>query len=393
MMADHIAFVSSSEDCKIFGRLYSDAALARVPLGRRQEIAGRLPHKTGLWVDAAIDSLHHWQVRGENKYNDHVKQFTAHEKIGDPEFQRSADKEKELVKNFVNSVMDDCVKLGAPDWLSIPQLPVVSDPSRNRINRLLAHFAGEWRAKGKFNGKLILPIIFTNQNQVKGKTQRNKTLSLAGKCYDDAGADGAWVADSSLNDQDGSGPLVKRLHGLIDFHKELNGVLPSHAITIAGPYWGVNLILWARGLVRHPAIGLGKTYQYHVPGVRFFRGNEHIALPPLRRWATVGQPLHAWIGKVVPSLPREDRAYAELESIQRNYSRIMMDPRSQVAEFYKEWLKELALIPSSGRALGLFHHFSSAYVLGKTLAEPLPSAEKTARAPGRVAEQLMLSCL
>jgi hypothetical protein len=70
-----------------------------------------------------------------------------------------------------------------------------------------------------------------------------------------------------------------------------------------------------------------------------------------------------------------------------------MDPRSQVAGFYREWLKELAVIPTSGRALALFQHFSSAYVIGKMMVEPLPPTEKTARAPGRVAEQLMLSCL
>lgn len=390
-MADHIAFVSSAEDCKIFGKLYSDSLLARVQLGRLPKLAGLLPQKAGLWVDAAIDGLHNWKVGEENNYNEPVKQFTAHEKIADPGFQRTPD--RQVVKSFVDSVMEACLKDGAPEWLSVPQLPVVSDSRRNKINCYLAHFAGEWRAKRKFNGKFILPIIFTKQDQVKGKTQRNKTLSLAGKCYADAGADGAWVADSSLNDQDGSGPLVKRIHGLIDFHKELNVVLPSHAITIAGPYWGVNLILWARGLVKNPAIGMGKTYQYHVPGNRFFKGNDHIALPPLRRWATVGQAIYAWLGKVIPSLSHQDKAYAELVSIQRNYSRIIMDPRSQVAEFYRDWLKELALVPTSGRAFALFQHFSSAYVLGKTLAEPLPSTEKTAWPPGRVAEQLMLSCL
>lgn len=391
MVTDQIPFVSSSGDCDTLQRYYPDSIMARVPLEKWPRLVSIFPLKVGLWIDAAIDSLHNWEVDGENKYNQHVKQFESHEKIADPEFQRKPD--KDVVRSFVDSVMDVCVVDRTPHWLSIPQLPVVNDSSRNKINRYLAQFAGEWRGRRKFHGKLVLPVIFTKQNQVTGKTQRRDPLSLAKKCYDDAGADGIWVVDSSLKDQEGSGSLVKRFHGLIDFHQELNHALPPEAITIAGPYWGMNLILWARGLVRHPAIGLGKTYQYHLPGIPFHRGKDHIALPPLRRWVTTSQQLQIWLAKVLPKVPRGDKAYGEIEAIHRNYARIKMDPTSQVAEFYRKWLDELASVPSSTRSLALFQQFSSAYVLGKTLAEPLPKTEGTAWPPGRVAEQFMLSCL
>ena len=389
MVTDQIPFVSSQKDCGVLQRHYPDSVVARVPLERWSRIASIFPSKIGLWVDPGVDGLHNWEINGDNRYNEGVKQFQSHDKIGNPEFQKKPD--KDVVRGFIDSVMDACMVNRTPAWITIPQLPVVNDSGRNKINRCLAQFAGEWRMRRKFNGKLLLPIIFTKQNQVKGRTVRKDPLSLARKCYDDAGADGVWVADSSLNDQEGSGSLVKRFHGLIDFHSELNRLLPSQAITIAGPYWGINLILWTRGLVRHPAIGLGRTYRYHLPGIRFLPGNDHIALPPLRRWATTSQQLQAWLAKVVPKVPHGDKAYGELNAIQHNYNAIIVNPRNQVAEFYRKWLDVLASIPSSGRTFALFQQFSSAYVLGKALAEPLPKTEKTAWPPGRVAEQFMLS--
>jgi hypothetical protein len=391
MLMDQIPFVSSVGDCDILKRYYADSVIARVPLERWARIVTAFPAKIRLWTDAGIDSLHNWDLDGENKYNQHVKQFGSHEKIADPEFQRKPD--NDIVKSFVDSVMNACMVNPTPHWLSIPQLPVVSDASRNKINRCLAQFAGEWRNQRKFGGKLILPIIFTKPNQLKGKTQRKDPLALTKKCYEDSGADGVWVADSSLKDQEGSGSLVKRFQGLIDFHQDLNRLLPQEAITVAGPFWGMNLILWARGIIRHPAISLGRTYQYHLPGVPFHRGKEHIALPPLRRWATVSQQLHTWLARVLPKVPHGDKAYGELDTILRNFARIRMDPTSQVAEFYRRWLDELASVPSSTRPLALYQQFSSAYVLGKSLAEPLPRTEGSAWPPGRVAEQFMLSCL
>jgi hypothetical protein len=47
-----------------------------------------------------------------------------------------------------------------------------------------------------------------------------------------------------------------RFPALIKFHQEINASLPREAVSVAGPYWGLNLVLWAKGIVKHPAIGI-----------------------------------------------------------------------------------------------------------------------------------------
>jgi len=35
--------------------------------------------------------------------------------------------------------------------------------------------------------------------------------------------------------------------------------MPTEAISVGGPYWGLNLVLWPR-MIKHPAIGLGNNF-------------------------------------------------------------------------------------------------------------------------------------
>jgi hypothetical protein len=103
--------------------------------------------------------------------------------------------------------------------------------------------------------------------------------------------------------------------------------------------------------------------------------------------------LKHWLSKSLLVLPSGDPAHSQFQYMYRNFERLQsQDARSQIAKFYKEWFDRVASIPSSGRALALYQEFSSAYVLGKGLPD-LPSVEKTARRPERVAQQLMLTCL
>jgi len=403
MSADHIPFVFNVKDCEILRKSYSDSMMIRVSLETRDQIANRLPSTVKLWLDGAVDGIRNWdpeKVRSKIKneentrlkpYHDYITHFPGCEKIRDAAFQARPD--KGVVEEFVRKVMDKCREGSRkPDWLSVPQLPIEKDMTRNKINRSLAEAAGKWRAEKRFTGKMILPVILTHQDQVHLRKGRKGPLSEVGHCYKLARADGVWVTETSLNDKEGSKPLsTKRFPGLIQFHQELNELLPD-AITVAGPYWAMNLVLWARGLVRYPAISLGTAYRYYIPGVTHPGGNDHAAIPPLRRWAIVSRELGAWLARAVKSLPRQESAYTVFEGLSRRFQVTGFDWRTQVAEFYKDWLDELASVPSSGRALALYQQFSSAYVLGKSLPE-LPKEEGTARKPERVAQQLMLSCL
>jgi hypothetical protein len=415
-MADHIPFVFGADDCKLLKNLYADSAVIRLSLQTHGRILDELPTGPSLWIDAGADGLHSWrpqritkkgrETRRYEAYDEYIKQFPGHDQVANNDFQSKP--RNDVVKGFVESVLNKCCALSPkPAWVSVPQLPMVSDASRNKINRALAQNAAEWKRATKHNVKLILPVIFTHSRQVSLKTLRKG--ELAKECYELAGAQGVWMVDSTLNDQDGSGSLDNRFQGLIRFHQELAEALPSDAIKIAGPYWGMNLILWARGLIHYPSIGLGGAYKYYIPGLTPTAGVGRIALSPLRRLAIASPGLSGWLGQALTKIIKGEPAYMEfgelsrslpriikeLEELSRSLPRIQLAPlgsKTQAARFYKSWFDGLASVPVSGRALALFQDLSKAFVLGRSLPS-LPAAEGTARRPERVAQQLMLNCL
>jgi hypothetical protein len=402
MIADHIPFIFSQADCRMLKTLYRDSVIARISLQTKDKTVCQIPQGIGLWVDGAVDGLHGWKPQRTTKegkltkryeaYDEYIKTFPGHDRIGDAEFQRKP--QNDVVKQFVEAILDLCRDLSPePIWLSVPQLPMVSNASRNKINRLLAQSAAEWKRVRKYTGKLILPVIFTHSKQVNLRTLKKCELVL--ECFKHADAQGVWVVDSTMDDQEGSGSLEARFQGLIKFHQELSGLLPSDAIRIGGPYWGMNLILWSRGLIHNPAIGLGSAYRYRIPGPAPSPGKYRVALSPLRRQALASEKLDAWVAKALTTIPSGDAAHAELEDLSRNLRRLRLlpdAPKVQVAKFYKDWFNSLSSLPQNGRALALFQDLSKAFVLGRSL-QPLPADEKTARRPERVAQQLMLNCL
>jgi hypothetical protein len=218
---------------------------------------------------------------------------------------------------------------------------------------------------------------------------------LAKQCYEASGASGIWAVDSSLSDQEGSGTFDKvRFPAIIKLHEELNALLPNNKIAIAGPYWGLNLVLWARGLITNPAVGLGNTYQYHLPGGLVMKqGKTRVALPPLRRWAVASSQLKSWLQQSIAKLSPGDSARTALEDLEMNFSKLQIQGREQIAGFYRDWLNELETVPQQGRALALYQQLSSAFVLGRGLPELPKKDEQAARRPERVAKQLMLVCL
>jgi hypothetical protein len=240
--------------------------------------------------------------------------------------------------------------------------------------------------------QLILPAIFTHPAQYSKKTARNPKVAQVRQCFEAANAKGVWVVDSNLTDQDGAGTLDARLRALIDFHQELAATLPGNPNIVAGPYWGLNLVLWARGIVRYPAVTLGNRYRYHLSGGRAQKANIRIALDPIKRLVVAKPEIAEWLAESQNKIPTSDPAHTEFLALSEKFKSLWQgDNRDQICRVYRKWLDTIAATPMPGRALTLYQQLSSAYVLGRTLGE-LPE-EGLSRRPERVAQQLMLLCL
>jgi len=231
---------------------------------------------------------------------------------------------------------------------------------------------------------------FTHQKQLNGKTERNPKVKLAAKYYEESRADGFWVVDNSLVDDSGSKTLRNsRFPGIVNCHIELNEQISSR-IRIAGPYWGLNLVLWARGLVDYPAIGIGSSYQYFLGGGFPNQLAACLAIPPLRRRVGVAR-LGSWLEETLKIIGPTHPAAPDLVQIRKQLALLTAASREQVAKFYKTWFDLVAAAPLPGRSLALFQDLSAAYALGRSLPEF--EDEDTARRPESIAEPLMLNCL
>jgi hypothetical protein len=390
-MAEYIPFITSDDTNSLFDKYYNDADIVRVPLDRAVKLLQGKSYSSNVWIDPCVDGMDDLESRRSQPWFDFMRSFDNFEKIGAATYY--AKPVASEVYSFVKAVMDKCAAY-KPAWISIPQIPLAEKSERNKINRALAAATGEWKRIGKFSGRLILPLVFTNQNQLNMKTARNMKVAEAERCYREAQADGFWVVDSSLTDDSGSRTLRDtRFPGLVRLHEELNECI-SAKIRIAGPYWGFNLVLWARGLVDYPAIGIGTGYQYFLAGGHGRLPSVKLALPSLRRRAKVGPRLKIWLDAAISKLSSSHPAYSEFNEIKKRYPMLSQpDPaKRQVAAFYKQWFNKIAAAPKAGRSLALFQDLSAAYALGKSLPD-LADDEKTARNPEAVVEPLMLSCL
>jgi len=389
-MAAHIPFVNTPTECDLVKRYYPDSPFVRVPLARANRLGGELPTGPSLWVDAGIDGLTRRSHTPE--WENYLESFKHHRRIADRTFQRRPD--KDIVAEFVGAVLNRCVEF-SPKAISVPQLPLENSGGRNRINRCLAEAAGKWREQSGFAGQLILPAIFTTQRQLRYKNLRDQKRKLVLTCYHKSGANALWVVDSSLNDGSPSATRQDaRIRGLITFHKEILEQLPAETTIIPGPYWGMNLVLWAKGLCRYLAIGVGGGYRYQPFGGIQRPASIRVALPPLKRYAKTGKPLKSWLDEVLAKLSKDDPAYAEFYELRNRYDSLTnrMASREQLADFYKQWYEELAAVPPAGRTLALFQMFSTAYAIGRRLPS-IPTEARGAKRPERVAEYLVLDCL
>jgi hypothetical protein len=388
-MSDHIPFITSQQTLTLVKTVYPDAELARMSLDVAEKPTV-LPESVKLWIDPGVDGLHDLRnAKADSAWYKLFRDIDGFHEIATPAFK--AKPQPVVVRRFVEKLMDRCVKQG-PAWITVPQLPLVNDSSRNKLNRELAKSTGKWRSSRGFSGRLVLPLVITHQDQLNSKTQRKLKLQQAELCYHESQADGYWVVDTTLTEETGSEMLRnKRFKSIIALHQELNERVRSRT-RIAGPYWGLNLVLWARGLVDYPAIGVGGSYQYYFPGGHSKPASPRIAVGPLRRRVGSAQ-LNSWLVKALKILGVAHPAYPEIDGILRRLS-FLKDPdnaRKQVAGFYKNWFDSLAASPQAGRALALFQDLSTAFALGRSL--PDFAAEAAARKAASVVEPLMLNCL
>ena len=391
-MAEHIPFVGGKESCNLVAKYYADSEIIRVPLEPEDSRCEKLPllgKQSRLWIDPRVDGLDDIDSRGgNNPWFVFMSQFSNFEKLGSRDFW--AKPNAATVEEFVNGVLNACLAY-TPSWITVPQLPI-EDSSRNRMNRELAKATAKWKSASGFVGKLIFPVVITNQKQINLKTERNPRVKQAARCYAESNSEGLWVVDKSLDDDSGSKTLRQRLPSLIDFHKELNDEIRS-SIRVAGPYWGMNFVLWARGLVDYPAIGIGSGYQYSLAGGHPQTPSPRIAIVPLRRRTKVVPQLGKWVDQSLNILGPTHPAAADLQQLRKSLP-LLSGPetaRGQLAKFYKHWYDRIALHPKAGRSLALFQDLSAAFALGKAL--PILESEGTARRAESVVEPLMLNSL
>lgn len=390
MTTPFVPFLRSNADEINFAAFYSDAPFVRVTLDKRP-ILSKVSPKYKLWIDLGLDGIAN--VSPADPGNNFSKYLHKHGDLSclvDPNFLARPDRKQ--IENKIVALLQEA-SVYNPSYISVPQLPHAEGTKFNKVNRMLAEIAADWRRRQN-SAQLILPVIFTNQAQLNTKAPRTQTIKFVHSLMVKLGIDAVWSVDSTLEDQLGTQNFERiRFKGVIDFWDELQAVAAPE-ISICGPYWGLGLVLWARGVVTHFGIGLGSTYRYYPPGGMPHKANARVAIEPLRRWVNATPGLAGWLQAARLRLPAGSVDEAHLADLAKNFS-LYTDAevaKRQVAQVYRRWLDKIVASPLSGRGVALYQDLSAAFVTGKMLPD-LPDETGFARHPERVAEQLMLNCL
>jgi len=388
-MAEQVAFVNGREDAGLAAELYADAAAARLSLQSYAQSADLLPGTLSVWLDPSIDALANWAdlTPAWSRYFD---QFEGVADVASAAFQAKPD--KKVVQTFIDETLSACLAM-EPAWLSVPQLPHEDGVGKNKINRALADATARWVQGSGFSGRLILPIILTNRRQSDKKADRTNKIKQVESCFKRSGAHGLWVVDSSLQDQKGSDTFSDRFESLVALHAELKESIVGASPIIGGPYWGLGLVLWVRGLVTYPAISMGSGYRYIIPGVQMRPGAKRIAIPPIRRWAVASPDLRKWLRDSAERVADQEDACSEFLKLESRFTQLSQVSKRQVATFHRKWTDSIEVHPVSGRSFALYQDLSSAFVLGRRLPRLPKRTESPGWDPAKVAQQLMLRCL
>ena len=383
-----IPFLRASTDFDNLENFYSDAPLCRLTLDRDKWVS-KIRDKHRVWIDLAFDGMS--QTPQNPDYVDYIKKHGDLSSLTDQTFAKSP--KRATIEKQICGFLDEANAL-SPFAIGIPQLPQEDGTGTNKINKLLYAITVDWRNSKSSPVKLILPVIFTHQRQLNKKTDRNPKIAFIKSLLGSPGADAIWVTDHTLEDQAGTGNFDKeRFPGVIELFKELKGVcnLPT---VIAGPFWGLGIVLWARGLCTHFGIGLGSTYRYYLAGGMANKPKARVAIGALRRWVCATPELEQWLKDSLKIVPAGSPEAREIQDLLKHLSALLSSDtaKRQVARVYREWIDKIAAIPPAGRGVALFQDLTSAFVIGKALPD-LPDETGPARRPERVAEQLMLNCL
>ena len=421
-MSSAIPFLRTKFESENVGEFHAEAQLFRVT--PETPASGFLSSvgKSRVWLDPGFDGIHRHseeQATAASKKPDlSVKEgrkwdsewarrmtsagdwtkFTSAEFLARPD--------KGFVTEFVSRLLSSAAGYA---WCTVPQLPVCEDSSANKTNRYLASAARQWSESYGRGVKLVLPIIWMKQNQYLTKSRSSSTggrgwgtvVTAAEKCFKLSGAAGYWSVDATLADQAGTGTFRKRLPALVEAYQALSERLQPSELSVAGPYWGLNLALWGRGIVTAPAVGVGGGYRYHLSGgLAFNTPKARVACPFLRRWVPATPGLLDWIERVTKEVNPVEAG--QLLTFQRDVERsIAKSPqgsgaaKSSLARFYSGWVRKLDSVDRAGRATLLFQQFASAYALGKSMPQ-LPREGKGGEDPVKpsiVAQQMMLISL
>jgi len=389
-----IPFVRSNSDDELARELYGDACIWRVML-ERDGTAKSVPPGCLLWIDLGFDGVQRafdfasmdWGKPWLTFINRHGDLST----LADPAF--IAKPVARVIEKPIISALDEASGY-APAYISIPQLPHTDDAAHNKINKLLFQITVDWHQTRRCAAKLVLPAVFTHCRQLNKKTDRNSKIKFLAGLLGSSNVSAIWSVDSSLEDQSGVGNLAReRFPGIVEFFRELKAA--AHLdLVIAGPYWGLGLVLWARGLATHFGVGIGSTYRYPLPGGRANPPRTRIAPECLRRWVTATPELRDWLTKSASKLPSGSTEQAELTRLASNLTSLLSVKVSkrQVARAHRNWCQKIAATAAAGRGVALFQDLSTAFVTGKAL-DPLPDEDGPLRRPELVAEQLMLNFL
>lgn len=392
-----VAFVWGSQDIDLLSQNYSAETPARVSLVNAERHVRGLGSRP-LWIDPNLEGLANGQSV-TSEYSAYVSELGGEQFLAEfAEFARRPARYKSQVREVVWNSLDRC-RAYSPKWISVPQLGLGSTSTHGAVNKALAEATGDWRKERGYPGDLILPVVVTHQRQVARKTDRNPHVRRVVTNLRLAGASGIWVVESSLTDSNGSPTNSRRFKAVVDLHQELREALGPDVYVIAGPYWGLNLVLWARGLCDFPAVSMGSAFQYYLPGLPIHEGKHRIVISPLRRAVVASPELEDWAqAAILKSRRSGNQSERRLEALLELADRLPILQRSetewrrQVASFYSRWIQWLESLPSPGRAIGLYHDFSAAYVFGSGLPQ-LPRDEAPGRKAGSVAKHFMLACL
>lgn len=405
LATEYVPLVRTQGEYRIVSSIMKDADVVRMSA----EFADtyEVDDSWRLWLDPGFDGYEFvfengWYGKGDGQgWHGWIQQFNGYDLLQSES--NASDAAQGDVDDFVARVLDSIVE-NDPHMISVPQVPYGLGTARHGINRKLAKATGKWKESNWPKGTLILPAVLLHHDAYRTRAASSPKVNAISRALELSRATGVWIVHADFDDLAGKGNFDRdRFPSLIGFHEQLAEALPAKTFTCAGPYWGINLILWARGIVDVPVIGCGGAYRYYLPKPPqvLQRASTKIAIPPLRRWYGVNSELLRWVKTAKGKFPPRNEVREALQQIESSLGQFLgpggrTPAMRQSAEFYYDWLCEIREVQLRGRGLFLFQDFSKAVVNGSHIGTKLPKQSglsSDARDPGFIAQQFMLQCL